>query len=237
MKTMARYFSLLVLLLAVACASAGSEGPNGTTRGSQPGTGQGRNLLTFRLSVNPNGSIDRTGRGFYAVLINAQGTQIEATDLDTFTDFIRFDGQNFDWYHRLADVGNPGFTFVQVGNLSGQARVTPDGKTIEMVVDTSQSTNFINQFVPSNRFTAHAITTDSTGGAFLGRVLDTLGQGPNLDSNSLQTLAIQKGTGALNPFPPAYPNDPNGDFITKSDLSGSFPYVNFDIVRFEVVAL
>lgn len=237
MKTISRYLSYLVLLFALACASAGSEGPNGTTDGTQAGTTQGKNLLTFRISVNPNGSVDRTGRGFYAVLLNAQGTQIEVTDLDTFTDFIRFDGQNFDWYHRLADVGNPGFTFVQVGNLSGQARVFPDGKTIEMVVDTSQTTNFINQFIPSSRFTAHAITTDSAGGAFLGRVLDTMGQGPNLNSNSLQTLTVQKGTGALNPFPPNYPGDPIGDFITKSDLDGSFPYANFDIVRFEVVAL
>jgi hypothetical protein len=218
------------------CASDGE----GTNRAADdpigPGPDNGRRLLVFSLTVNPNGTIDRTGRGIYAILLNAQGTPIEATDIDTFTDFIRFDGQNFDWYHRLAEVPNPGFTFVQVGPLSGQSQVSPDGKTIDIVVDIGESTSFINQFIPANAFTAHAVTTDSAGGQFLGRLIDTLGQGPNIDSNSLQTITVRRGEGTTQPVPQSYPFDPLGDSVVHDDLGGDFPYANFDIVRFEITA-
>lgn len=228
--------ALLLLALALGCASEG-DGIN-RSPDDPPTTGpdNGKRLLVFTMAVNPNGTIDRTGRGIYAVLLNAQGTPIEATDIDTFTDFIRFDGQNFDWYHRLAEVPNPGFTFVQVGPLSGQAQVSPDGKSLEIVLDIGESTSFINQFVPANRFTAHAVTTDSVGGQFLGRLIDTLGQGPNIDSNSLQTITVRRGEGATVPIPQSYPFDPLNDQVIHSDLGGDFPYANFDIVRFEVTA-
>lgn len=234
------FVSLVGLLLILGCASPGDSGPN-RSADDPLGTGRsvgsiGRRLLNFRLTVNPNGQIDLTGRGTYAILINAQGTPIEATDLDTFTDFIRFDGQNFDWFHRLADVGNTGFTFGQVGPLSGQSRVSPDGKTIDIIVDVAESTSFVNQFVPSDVFTAHAITTDTQGGAFLGRLLDTLGQGPNIDNNSLLTVTVRKGEGAAQPLSAAYPFDPLVDTVVHNDLGGDFPYANFDIVRFEVTA-
>lgn len=229
--------ALLATALAVGCASAGDEGVNRSSDNPPSGgPDNGRRLLTFSMSVNPNGTVDRTGRGIYAVLLNAQGTPIEATDIDTFTDFIRFDGQNFDWYHRQAEVPNPGFTFVQVGPLSGQATVSPDGKTIDIVLDIGESTSFINQFIPANSFTAHAVTTDSAGGQFLGRLFDTLGQGPNIDANSLQTVTVRRGEGATQPLPQSYPFDPLGDVVTHDSLGGDFPYANFDIVRFEVTA-
>ena len=230
----------LGLLLAFGCASDGSDGLN--RAGDDPlgnggtFTSSDRRLLTFRVTVNPNGQIDRTGRGIYAILLNAQGSQIEATDLDTFTDFIRFDGQSFDWYHRLAEVPNPGFTFGQVGPLSGQAFVNSDGKSLEIVLDIGESTSFINQFILTDVFTAQVITTDTAGGAFLGRLLDTMGQGPNIDSNSLQTVTVRKGEGATQPIPQSYPFDPLGDTVTHDDLGGDYPYANFDIVRFEVTA-
>lgn len=232
-----RLFSaLLALLLAVGCASEG----DGINRGSDDAPSQqpdnGLRLLVFTIGINPNGNVDRTGRGIYAVLLNAQGQPIEATDIDTFTDFIRFDGQNFDWYHRLAEVPNPGFTFVQVGPLSGQATVSPDGKTIEIPVDIGESTSFINQFIPGNNFTAHVVTTDTAGGPFLGRLIDTLGQGPNIDSNSLQTVTVRRGQGAAQPIPQSYPFDPLNDEVLHDDLGGEFPYENFDIARFEVTA-
>lgn len=232
--------SLALLVFILSCASAGDSGAN-RAADDPLGTGAnvgsiGRRLLNFRLTVNPNGQVDRTGRGTYAILLNAQGTPIEATDLDTFTDFIRFDGQNFDWFHRLGVVGNPGFTFGQVGPLSGQAQVSPDGKTISIFVDVGESTSFINQFIPGEVFTAHAITTDTAGGSFLGRLLDTLGQGPNINSNSLQTVTVRKGEGATQPTAQSYPFDPLIDTVTHSDLGGDFPYANFDIVRFEVTA-
>lgn len=235
-RTLSALFLTLTLLL-LACASDGGEGENRQAGDGPPGLpDSGKRLLVFTLSINPNGLVDRTGRGIYAVLLNAQGTPIEATDIDTFTDFIRFDGQNFDWYHRLAEVPNPGFTFVQVGSLSGQAQVTPDGKTIEITLDIGQSTSFLNQFIPGNRFTSHVVTTDSAGGQILGRLLDTLGQGPNIDANSLQTVTVRRGEGAASPIPQSYPFDPLGDVVTHNNLGADFPYVNFDIVRFEVTA-
>jgi hypothetical protein len=228
--------ALLATSIALGCASEGDGINRSPDDGPAPGPDNGKRLLTFNMTVNPNGTIDRTGRGIYAVLLNAQGTPIEATDIDTFTDFIRFDGQNFDWYHRLAEVPNPGFVFVQVGPLSGQAQVSPDGKSMEIVLDIGESTSFINQFIPANSFTAHAVTTDSAGGQFLGRLIDTLGQGPNIDSNSLQTISVRRGEGTTQPIPQSYPFDPLGDTVIHEDLGGDFPYANFDIVRFEVNA-
>ena len=240
MKTGVARFRLiaaaLTLAVALGCASEGDGVNRSPDDPLEPGPDNGKRLLVFSMTVNPNGNVDRTGRGIYAVLLNAQGTPIEATDIDTFTDFIRFDGQNFDWYHRLAEVPNPGFTFVQVGPLAGQAQVTPDGKTIEIVLDIGESTSFINQFIPANSFTAHAVTTDSAGGQFLGRLIDTLGQGPNIDSNSLQTITVRRGEGTTQPIPQSYPFDPLSDAVLHDDLGGDFPYVNFDIVRFEVTA-
>lgn len=238
-KLRALFFLLLMTVALTACASSGDEGANLSTddiANGGGGTGSGPRLLNFTMTVNPNGSIETSGRGLYVILLNAQGTPIEATDIDTFTDFIRFDGQNFDWYHRLAEVPHPGFTFVQVGPLSGQARITPDGKSIQVVLDVGQSTSFLNQYIPSRVFTAHALTTDSASGAFLGRLIDTLGQGPNIDSNSLQTIKVRRGEGATTPFPQSYPFDPIGDTVVHDDLGGDFPYANFDIVRFEVTA-
>lgn len=233
-------FLLCFALLFGACASAGDEGAN--RRPNDPSGDGGSEdptrlrLLDFTIAVNPNGQIDRTGRGIYAILLNAQGTPIEVTDLDTFTDVIRFDGQNFDWFHRLAEVPNPGFQFAQVGPLAGQAQVLPDGKSMQVVLDLGESTGFINQFIPSNQFTAHVVTTDTQGGAFLGRILDTLGQGPNIDSNSLQTVTVRRGEGAVSPRPQSYPFDPLNDVVVHSDLGDDFPYANFDVVRFEVTA-
>lgn len=230
------YALLLALALFLGCASEGDGVNRSPNDPPGPAPADGKRLLVFNVAVNPNGQVDRTGRGIYAVLLNAQGTPIEATDIDTFTDFIRFDGQNFDWYHRLAEVPNPGFTFVQVGPLSGQAQVAPDGKSFEIVLDIGQSTSFINQFIPANSFTAHVVTTDSAGGQILGRLIDTLGQGPNIDANSLQTVTVRRGEGATQPIPQSYPFDPLGDTVIHDNLGPDFPYANFDITRFEVTA-
>ena len=222
------------------CASAG-DGTNlgGGDALANAGVGappSGLSLLQFDLAVNPNGRIDQAGRGVYAILLNAQGTPIEVTALDTFTDFIRIDGQNIEWHHRIAEVANAGFTFVQIGPLSGRSIISPDGRSIQVILDLADANDFINQFIPASVFTAHAVTTDTEGGAFLGRVLDTQGQGPNIDSNSLQTITVRRGDGAIQPIPQSYPFDALNDNVVHSDLGGDFPYENFDIVRFEVTA-
>ena len=243
LKSISRFIKISVILssiLIAGCASAGDEGVNRAADDPLGNNGgfisNSLRLLEFRVAINPNGTIDRTGRGIYAILLNAQGTPIEVTDLDTFTDVIRFDGRNFDWYHRLSEVPNPGFNFAQVGPLSGQSQVLPDGKTLQIVLDIGESTSFINQFIPAGVFTAHVVTTDTQGGAFLGRIIDTQGQGPNIDSNTLQTVTVRRGEGVTQPIPQSYPFDPLNDTVIHSDLPGDFPYANFDIVRFEVTA-
>lgn len=236
-KTPYPFLLLLILGLMLGCASDGGDGPNygSSTTGGLPSGGYSKGKLILRLSVNPNGRIDTSGRGIYAILFNSQGTPIEATDIDTFTDFIRFDGRSFDWYHRLAQVPNPGFTFTQVGPLAGIASVAPDGKTAEIVLDLTDPTNYLNQFIVSGTFTVHVVTTDNDGN-YIGRLIDTLGQGPNIAANSTQTITVKKGLGALNPLPSSYPVDPLNDVVVHDDLGEAFPYANFDISRFEVIA-
>ena len=227
---------LLCALLAASLGAAGcASGPSdGSAKSGVPAGGA--RFLHFIVSVNPNGVVDRTGRGYYAILLNAQGEPIEVTDLDTFTDFIRFDGTNTDWYHRQANQPNPGFTFVQAGSLNAASSLSADGRQLRVILDVGESTNFLNQFVVTNRFTAHLVTTDNYQNSILGRVLDTLGPGPGLGSNSQQTLEVQKGAGAVQPLPASYPGDPLNDWITRDDLQPDYPYTNFDIASFEVVA-
>lgn len=225
-----RAWALALLLLAVLGAAGCASGPSD----SLSGPGQGERFLHFIVSVNPNGVIDRTGRGCYAILLNAQGQPIEVTDLDTFTDFIRFDGINVDWYHRQANQPNPGFTFTQAGSLNAYSSISEDGRQWRVILDVGEPTNFINQFVVTDRFTAHLVTTDNYQGSILGRVLDTMGQGPSLNSNLQQTLLLEKGLGPVTPLPAYYPDDPLNDWITRSNLPTTMPYTNFDIARFEV---
>lgn len=186
------------------------------------------------MQINPNGVIDTSGRGYYIFLINAFGRQIEVTDLDTFSDFVRFDGRNFDWFHRQALLPRPGFQFFQAANLNVAGRITSDGRGIEVIFDLGESTNIINQFVNVPNFTVHALTCDNYKGAIIGRPIDTLGQGPDFAKNSLQTLRVRKDSGATIPLPQYYPGDPLGDFLTQAELPPEFPYNNFDISRFEV---
>ncbi|MGI5843726.1 MAG: hypothetical protein ACOX9B_06080 [Candidatus Xenobium sp.] len=226
------WFSILVLLGALGVAGCAS----GPSENSVAGGSSGPRFLHFTVTVNPNGVIDRTGQGYYAILINAQGEPIEVTNLDTFTDFIRFDGNNVDWFHRQANMPNPGFTFTQAGSLNAASSVSADRRQWRLVLDVGESTSFLNQFVVANRFTAHLVTTDNYQNSILGRVLDTMGPGPGLASNAQQTLHIQKGMGAVSPLPSYYPDDPLNDWITRDDLPPTLPYTNFDIAKFEVVS-
>ncbi|MCR5661033.1 MAG: hypothetical protein K6G50_02760 [bacterium] len=191
-------------------------------------------LLTFTVTVNSNGVIDQTGNGYYAILLNSQGNAIEVTDLDTFTDIIRYDGINFDWYTRQANLPNPGFTFTHVGSLNHSSSISSDGTQLQVVIDLSDSTNYLSQHISADKFTAHLMTTDNYESAILGRVLDTMGE--SISSNSLQTVLVDKLLGAIEPFPTYYPDDPLNDWITRNDLDPDFPYTNFDIARFEITA-
>jgi len=199
-----------------------------------PGNPFARRFLTFTLNINPNGVIDTTGRGYYLFLINAFNQQIEVTDLDSFSDFVRFDGRNFDWFHRQARLPRPGFQFFQAANLNIAGRIGTDQRSLEVIFDIGESTNILNQFVQIPFFTVHVVTSDNYQNAIIGRPIDTLGQGPDFGKNSLQTLRVRKNDGATVPLPQYYPVDPLNDFITQPDLPPDYPYTNFDISRFEV---
>jgi len=224
-------FSLTLCLGSAAllsgCASETSyKGPSS----AGPGSSQ---YLRFSLTVNANGRIDTEENGYYAILLNSEGNTIEATDSDTFTDFIRFDGINFDWYTRQANLPNTGFTFNFVGTLNPEGSISSNGRTINIIIDAADSATYLNQYIAGDTFTAQAITTDRTDDSYLGRIIDHMGD--NLDTNSLQTLSIDKFFGVLNPLPTFYPNDYLNDWISHSDdLGADFPYVNFDIDTFEI---
>ncbi len=198
---------------------------------SLPSAGGGQ-YLRFSLTVNANGTIDREGNGYYAILLNSQGEAIEVTNSDTFTDFIRFDGVHFDWFTRMANLPNAGFTFYQVGSLSPESSISGDGRTINILLDPYDPNIYLNQYIRSSKFSAQAVTTDSDPDSYLGRVIDFMGD--NINSNSLQTLLVDKFLGAVTPYPTFHPYDNTNDWIEHGDLGGDFPYVNFDIERFEV---
>ena len=195
-------------------------------------TGGGGRFLRFSLTVNPNRRIDTEGRGCYAILLNSEGRPIEVTDSDTFTDFIRFDGINFDWFTRQANLPNAGFTFYQVGSLNPEGSISSDGRTLNITLDPYDSNIYLNQYIVNSTFSAQPVTTDNTSDAYLGRVLDHMGD--NLNTNSLSTLNIDKFTGIISPIPSFYPNDNLNDWIMRNDLDTDFPYTNFDIDTFEV---
>lgn len=192
----------------------------------------GSPYLCFTLTVNPNGRIDTEGNGLYAILLNSIGNPIEVTDSDTFTDFIRFDGINFDWYTRQANLPNAGFTFNQVGSLNPDSSISSDGRSINIFLDTCDSNTYLNQYIVNSNFSAQVVTTDNKSNDYLGRVIDFMGD--NLNSNSSYTLTIDKLYGIVSPIPSIYPNDYLNDWIPHNDLDPAFPYANFDIATFEV---
>ncbi|MHB2017247.1 MAG: hypothetical protein ACYCW6_09905 [Candidatus Xenobia bacterium] len=223
-----------VLLCALMLAFIGTGCAAGPSVGSTGGSLSGTNLMTFTLSVNPSGVIDTAGNGYYCILFNTNGDPIEVTDLDTFTDMVRFDGFNFSWYHRQELVPAPGFLLNFIANVNDNGRLLSDGSTLQLTFNAGDQTSPFNQFLVGTRFTCHVCTTDATGGAVRGRVLDCLGPGPSLDNNSAFTVTADKILGPISPLPVGFPNDELNDFIIEPDLPPDFPYLNFDINTFDV---
>lgn len=212
--------TFLITLSFAGCASGPTEKGNKTT-------------LTFTIKVNERGEIDDGSNGYYAILLNGFSEDIEVTNYETFTDFIRYDGFNFTWYHRQGNVPSPGYTWVDAGNMNSEGLVSGDGKSIVVRMDLNDSTNLFNQYIESKRFSVHVVTTDRDS-ALLGRTIDTLGQGPAIDGNALYTVFFDRTTGILTPEPPSYPSDPLDDYSEKPGLGDDFPYKNFDIESFTV---
>jgi hypothetical protein len=217
-------FSILVLSV-IACillSSCASEGPEGWDS----------RIMRITLKVPDHTYIDTTGRGYYAILFNNFAEQIEVTNYETFTDFIRYDGFNFTWFHRQGNVPAPGYTWVAAGNMNAVSSLSSDGTSIIIRIDLGNNANLFNQFITTQRFTMHALTTDSNN-HLLGRVIDTLGPGPSVEANSLNTIKFDIFTGIISPVPAGYPGDPVGDYDIKPDMP-DFPYQNYDIEFFSV---
>jgi hypothetical protein len=189
--------------------------------------------LTFSVAVNEQGELDTGKNGYYAILLNSYDEEIDVTNYETFTDFIRYDGFNFTWYHRQGNVPSPGYTFVNVGNLNSDTVISGDNTGFLLRINLKDQSHLFNQYIQSSRFTTHIVTTDRNN-SLLGRTLDTLGQGPAIDGNTLYTVFFDIGSGVVQPIPPDYPTDPLDDYDEKSDLGADFPYVNFDIDKFSV---
>ena len=215
-------FILLAVLVAVwvgGCASGPADESGGGT-------------LRFTLQVAESGGIDISGHGYYAILLNSRSEAIEVTNFETFTDFIRYDGINFRWYHRQGNVPSPGYTWVDAGGLNSNSFISSDGNSLVVRMNLSDSSFIFNQYIESRRFTAHVVTTDRSN-SLLGRAVDTLGQGPSISGNSLYTVFFDSVTGLLSPAPPGYPGDPVGDYDQKPDLE-NFPYPSYDIESFSL---
>lgn len=216
---MALFVSAFVIIMISGCASG-------------PASGNVTKNIRFTIKVSDAGEIDTSGRGYYVLLLNSLSEPIEVTNFETFTDFVRYDGINFTWYHRQGNVPSPGYTWVNAGNINSSASIAGGGKSIVLRMNVQDSSFIFNQYMQSARFTCHVLTTDSSN-SLIGRALDTLGQGPSISGNSLYTVGFDKNTGIMDPLPPGYPSDPIGDVDEKPDLEG-FPYDSYDIDSFTV---
>jgi len=191
-------------------------------------------FLIFSWSVNPSGHIDLEGKGYYSLLFNREARPIEVTNPETFTDFVRFDGSNFLWYHRQDNVPPPGYSWILAGNINRFCQLAADGRKIIVLFNLDDPSLFFNQYLSSPLFTAQVATSDITKNAILGRALDTMGAGPDFLSNSLNTVLVSRIEGAVAPLPPFYPMDLLNDWAKKEDLAKDFPYKNFDLFQFEI---
>ena len=122
----------MVLAVAAGLILAVNTGLTGCASG--PGTNQ-NGILRFTVKISDAGQIDTLSNGFYAILLNSFSEPIDVTNYETFTDFIRFDGVNFRWFHRQGNVPSPGYTWVDGGSMNTDAAITDDGKSIIISVD------------------------------------------------------------------------------------------------------
>lgn len=221
-------------LLAGCAAGPGStsslSATGSTVSGSTTSGGAGP-LLQFVMTINDQGTLDGTN-GLYVFLLNAFAEPIDVSSNDKFTDFMVWDGTNATWYHRQTNPQNNNYVFVPTANLNQALAISPDRRSFSITFNVADSSNVLNQFIATNVFTAHAMTTDRTG--ILGRVLDTMG--PSLNQDTLYTYTVNKQLGAVTPLPPNYPLDSLNDWIIQPDLDPAYPYVNFDIKKFEVIS-
>lgn len=207
-----------------------ASGGSTSVSGSAGAASASPRLIQFALTVNDEGEFDSVN-GYYAIAVNAFNQPIDVSNNETFSDFMVYDGVNTLWYHRQTIPSQSLFNFVPVALINQDVSFSDDRHTMLITFSLSDATSPLSQFVGTT-FTADAFTTDRNG--ILGRVLDTMGPGPSLDNDTQYTYFCDKQLGVVNPVPNNFPNDRLNDWITQPDLGAAFPYVNFDIKRFEV---
>lgn len=186
--------------------------------------------LNFAITVI--GKIDRSGNGLYFILLNKdQKELINVADNRTYTDFICFNGINAIWYHRRTDPINPSFfIWEQAGIINTSFYITPDASKLILRFNIEDKSIFLNQYITQDNFNAHIVATDNTSRL----KIDTLGQGPDIINNSINTILVNKQSGSLPPYPAFYPVDPALDIEKFEKLGKDFPYENFDILKLEI---
>ncbi|MBI2251405.1 MAG: hypothetical protein HYU63_01375 [Armatimonadetes bacterium] len=225
MKKKLPLFLFLLSLVLFSCARGPSSG-SGTSSANQA------RYLSFTITVNNNGRIDQSGIGHYFVLFssNTQGL-INVADNRTYTDYVRYDGVNANWYHRRKDPQNPNsFIWEFVGGVNNNLIISGDEKSLTLNFNINDSSILLNQYL-DDYFNAHVVITDASD-----RPIDTLGQGPNFINNSAYTLYINKQQGIISPVPSIYPNDSLNDTLSHPENPSDYPYVNFDLKSFQVLA-
>jgi hypothetical protein len=228
-NTHALLIALLFTVLSAGCAA----GPFPTP--TSPG-GTAPRYLTFHVQINSTATFSHSGNGYVIILFNANGEPIEVTSIGTFTDFIRYDGTNFTWFHRQGAVPSPGYTFVPAGTVNQFATIAADDKSFDIRFNVNDTSTLLSQYIVAPTFTTHVLTTDSFNAAYIGRVLDTLGQGPSITNNPTFTMTVNKQTGIVPPIPAGYPNDPLNDWIIQPGLAGDYPYASFDLENFQITS-
>ncbi|MGV8119959.1 MAG: hypothetical protein AB2L14_09395 [Candidatus Xenobiia bacterium LiM19] len=226
------FLALAVIFVTVSCASGPESGSSSTGTSG----GAGKEYISFMLQLNDAGKI--AAGGYYVILLNSSIESIEVTNAGTYTDVIRLSydpgiGYVHYWYHRIASVPGPGYEFVATARVDEYGQVSSDGRSVTYTFKTNDSSVIFNQYM-SSRFTCHAMTTDTYQNSILGRVIDTLGPGPDITHNDLYTIFVTKVIGPEKPLPADYPQDNLLDWVTQSDLSSDFNYQNFDIESFQV---
>jgi hypothetical protein len=194
-------------------------------------------LLQFHVAINDSGQFETFNQplGYYVIAFNSFDQPIDVSNDDTFDNFVSWDGNNLFWYNRQTVPGNEqNFTFVPVAQLNENVSFSTDNHEMIVTFNINDPTSPLNVYIVTNQFTCHCMTTDHTG--ILGRVIDAFGPGPDLGNNPLYTVTVDKTVGAISPLPPNYPVDPLLDYITQPDLDPSFPYVDFDLSKFQVTA-
>jgi len=213
--------------------------PNPTATPTPTATPSGH-YLSFYVYINDSAILDSGQNGAYIIFLNSFNNDINIQSPDTYTDYIKYDGTNFSWYHR--EETQPGqWEFNFKGTINDSAYIYDNKRGFRIRFDVNDTSNMLNQWITNNAFTMHIATIDSNDPA---RPIDTIGTGPAaIINNTINTIYVSKTLGdAVKPpsqLPGEYPNDPVGlaDLATEGrNYPSDYPILNFDIKTFQILS-